>query len=447
MRLSRLAVLSAMVLGMLLYSSAATAGHMFLEYRGELAEGYTFFRGAFDLADINHDGADEMVIADDEGGFHVYRFTRAGFEQIWVSAPLLSDGHIVAVEVIHEDLPGIMPKILLLDSNGTLHQVRYTGYLFEETATYEDYRAPGESGRLVLTDIGGGGRAVLIALPNSAEGAASGASGPSPGSETESIHQWTGWTLYRLKGSGIEQLTEEEMARLEEGDVYFVQELTEVDITKLQSIGESAGRLFPARNDPSGRAGIADLDKDALYELLVAASDPDRPIDRLQIYSGEGGDFRVRFTLELPLINEMVLGDVDGDGVMEIVGLTYDGEVLIYQYDPLTVRVADGTELEWEVPHKDLNGTIWMSLGGFEALGCSAVEHPDVLELSYDDRLVVLNRTERTIKCGEATLIPVVPDEAVETAPFLPFFSTLDCLGFLYTYDPELDLVEVERAE
>jgi hypothetical protein len=253
-------------------------------------------------------------------------------------------------------------------------------------------------------------------------------------------------TLYRLTSTGIERLTDEEMASLQEGEVYFVQELTALDIAKLESMGAIAGRLFPGERNGSNRIGIADLDRDALYELLLSVSDPERPIDRLEIYSEEGGDFSIRIALELPLINEMVLGDIDGDGYTEIVGLTYDGVVLVYQYDPLTVRLADGTELEWENPHMDIHGTIWMSLGGFEALGCVAVEEPDRLELSRGDRVVVLDRSDLTIRCGDQILLPDVPREALESVPYLPFFSALDCLGFLYTYDPGLNLVEVESA-
>jgi len=39
---------------------------------------------------------------------------------------------------------------------------------------------------------------------------------------------------------------------------------------------------------------------------------------------------------------------------------------------------------------------------------------------------------------------PEVPEEVLESIPYLPLFSTLDCLGFLYTYDPGRNLVEVE---
>ena len=440
-----------MVCAVLISSAPTMAGHMFLEYQGELSDEYTFFRGAFDLGDLDRDGSDEMVIADDEGGFHVYHFTPVGFVPMWVSAPLVNEGHIVAVEIIHEDLPGIMPKILLLDSFGTLHQIRYTGYIFEETANYEDYREPGESGRIVITDLGGDGRAVLIALPNleRAEEPPSEeeeSETPDDESDTGELERWNGMTLYRLTAAGLTHLTEEELLSLEEGEVYFVQELTALDIEKLESLGTIAGRLYSGEQDDSSRIGIADLDRDALYELLLSMSDPQRPIDRLEVYSEQGGDFSMRITLELPLINEMVLGDVDADGYTEIVGLTYDGVVLVYQYDPLTVRLADGTELDWENPHRDIDGTIWLSLGGFEALGCIAVEQPDRLELSLNDRMLVLDRTERTIMCGESILFPDVPDEALETVPYLPLFSTLECLGFLYTYDPGTNLVEVEPA-
>jgi hypothetical protein len=410
------------------------AGHMFLEYQGNLSDEYTYYRGAFDLGDLNHDGMDEMVIADDEGGFHVYRYTPAGFVPMWVSAPLIDSGYIVEIEIKHEDIIGFHPLILLLDSVGTLHQITYTGYLFEETATYPNYRIPDATGRLVLTDTDSGETSVIIAIPgddNSAVGASSN-------------EQWAGMALYRLTADGMIELTDEEIASLDEGQVYFVRELSVSEIDQLQALASGEGRFFSGDNNQLGRAGIADLDADALVELLVSVSDPDRPIDHLEIYSEEGGLFTVKVTLELPLINEMVLGDVDGDGFSEIVGLTFDGDVLVYQYDPLTVMLANGTEIEWETPHQKVNNIIWMSIGAFEALGCTAVELSDSLEITKNNHSVILNRETGSVMCGDEVLVQQVPEGVLESAPFLPFFSALDCLGFNYRYDPAKNLVEME---
>ncbi len=439
-RLSLPFVLIILLSGVIL-PSTAYAGQMYLEYSGELVSGYSFFRGAFDLGDINRDGADEMVIADDEGGFHVYRFTRGGFVPIWISDPLVEDGYMVAVEIIHDRMPGIRPQILLLDSLGTLHQVQYTGYLFEETAKYENYRLPGESGRLVVTDIGGGQRTVLIALPASNRDS-SGTQKPSSGGAD--FQQWAGMVLYKLTSDGLVELTEEEVSELQEGEVYFVQDLTKLDVSELEEIGAEAGKLYAGTGGEADRVGIADLDQDALLELLISVSDPNRPIDRLQIFRQDGGTFTVQITLELPLINEMVLGDIDGDDFSEIVGLTYDGEVLVYQYDPLTVRLADGTEVAWETPHMEIDGTIWVGLGGFETLGCTMVEEADSLQVSHSGHAVTLDREGKLLRCGDQILLPDVPDAALESTPYLPLLSVLDCLGFRYTYDPRQNLVELE---
>ena len=434
-----------LLLGIFMLSQPVYAGHMFLEYRGSLSDEYTFYRGAFDLGDLNHDGMDEMVIADDEGGFHVYHFTPAGFVPMWISAPLIDEGYIVAVEIKHEDVIGFHPIILLLDSEGTLHQVTFNGYLFDETATYENYRVPDETGRLVLTDAGSGETSVIIALPGGdgnedtvEETAEDGGS---------DYDQWAGMVLYRLTSNGLIELTDEEIASLDEGQVYFVRELSASQIDRIQALGSGDGQFFFGNSREFGRAGIANLDEDAFVELLVSVSDPDRPIDHLEIYAEEDGLFTVKVTLELPLINEMVLGDVDGDGFSEIVGLTFDGDVLVYQYDPLTVRLADGTEIDWETPHQKVNDTIWMSIGVFESLGCTAVENPDSLEIQLDDHSVILDREAGNVRCGDEVLIPEVPVGALESVPFLPFFSALECLGFTYTYDPGRNLVELERSE
>ena len=437
-------VILALVLGS---GRASKAGHMFLEYKGELLSGYTFYRGVFDLGDIDRDGSDEMVIADDRGGYHVYRFSLGGFIPMWVSEPIIESGHIVDVKILYEEFPGVMPHVLLLDSNGTLREFRYTGYLFEETAVYEQYSAAGESGRLVVTEVGEGERTVLIALPkpeDDSEGQGGGEE-ESVGTNFGESGEWSSMVFYRLTAGGLVELGQEELGALEEGKVYFVQELSTSDVEELERLGSGTRSMFPGSE--AGRTGLADLDRDALLELLVAVSDPERPIDRLEIYKEEGDTYTVKITLELPLINEMLLGDLDGDGFTEIVGLTYEGVVLVYQWDPLTVRFAGGREIDWETPHKQIDDMIWMSLGGFESLGCEVLEEPDGLEVKRGDRTVRLDRSERVVRCGDELLLPEVPDEVLEAVPYLPLFAALDCLGFLYTYDASEQLVEVEIAE
>ena len=145
-------------------------------------------------------------------------------------------------------------------------------------------------------------------------------------------------------------------------------------------------------------------------------------------------------------VSEMVIGDVDGDNFSEIVGLTYEGTVLVYQYDPLTVVLADGTQISWDAPHRRIDDTIWMSIAGFEALGCETIQDPDFLEISFGDHMVVYSMTDNLVKCGADVILPEVPDVILETEPYLPFFTSLECLGLVYTYDPSRNLVEVEEA-
>ena len=45
---------------------------------------------------------------------------------------------------------------------------------------------------------------------------------------------------------------------LEEGEVYFVQELTEDDVFELQTLGSETESMFPGSGPGSGVAGLAD---------------------------------------------------------------------------------------------------------------------------------------------------------------------------------------------
>jgi len=443
----------AIILLLLALTRPAIAGQMYLEYQGELARGYSFFRGAFDLGDLNRDGRDEMVIADDEGGFHVYQYTRNGFVPVWINDPVIDTGYIVAVEILHDGIPGIMPQILLLDSLGTLHQVHYTGYLYEETATYENYRRPGQTGRVVLTGLGSDARSVYIALPNAdtevpevpEESEASEESDTQPPADpSEAPDEWAGMTLYKFTSSGLTELSDTELAELEEGEVYFVSELTAGELAEIQTLGADATGVYGGERDASNRVGFADFDSDALLDLMVSVSDPERPIDRLEIYKEEGDSFTVRITLELPLLNEMVLGDVDGDCFTEIVGLTFDGEVLVYQYDPLDVTLADDSRINWTFPHQRISDMIWVDTSGFIELGCIVELLENAVNIHYNGLTVTLDKTNRRVMCGDEILLPDVPISAIENEPFVPLFMTLECLGFHYTYDPVEITIKVE---
>ncbi|MFH1677160.1 MAG: hypothetical protein ABIC40_09065 [bacterium] len=430
------------VSGFFLIAAPSHAGHMFLEYQGKLDSSYTFYRGVFDLGDIDRDGADEMVIADDEGGYHVYRYTRGGFIPIWISEQVVKSGHIVAVEIIHKNVRGFMPHVLLMDSQGTLYEFRYTGYLFEKMGTYENSAEPNESGRMVITDFNGGERTVLIGIQdNDASNGNDNSDGSNRwGSDNPAL---SGMIFYKLGEDGLVKLSGDELGNLYEGQVFLVQDLSTEDIDDLMELGASSGKKSPHHQAGSGNAFLADLNQDALLDLILSFGDPDRPVDKLELYSRDGESYTVKVTLELPLINQMVLGDIDGDGFTEIVGLTYDGDVLVYQWDPLTVKTADGKELNWETPHQLIDNTIWMCLGMFEAIGCTVVEEPDKITLSRGDKSVVINRVIREIVCGDRIVLDSVPEAALETIPFFPLMKTLDCLGFSYTFNQISHLIEL----
>lgn len=424
----------------LVFSEHAWAGKMFLEYKGQLSSEYTFYRGAFDLGDLDRDGKDEMVIADDLGGFHVYKLTPAGFETLWINEPLIDKGYIAAVKIMYKNQPNIKPQIFLLDSYGTLHQIRYTGYLFEEVAKYENYRPSGQSGRLVITGVGGGQRELLIAVPHADNQ-------PIPSTPAGStLSAFAGMKLFRIAHNGLEPLTENELSKLKDGEIYFIQELSAEDLEEIKLLGTNVSSMFSPKGAGSDRAGVADLDRDAILELLVSVSDPKRPIDKLEIYKEEGKSYTVKITLELPLMNEMLLGDIDGDGFTEIVGLTFDGEVLVYQWDPLTIKYKDGREISWEAPHREIDGMIWMSVGGFEALGCVLSEGASTLSLTRGNKKVILDKEKNLISCGGEVLLPNIPIEMTETIQYFPLFIVLECLGFFFSYDADQDTVILENV-
>jgi len=428
---------------------------MYLEHRGNLARGYTFFRGAFDLGDIDRDGADELVIADDEGGFHVYHFTPTGFVPIWISDPILDDGNIVDIKILHDGIPGMRAQVLMLDSAGTLHTIQYNGYLYEETDKIENYRVPGAEGHLVLTNLLGEGclgcKTVVIALPSNEQIGNSGNSpmimGPAPFQPVEAVDEWAGMDLYKLSQNGFVKLTENEIARLDEGEIYLVQDFTGEDLKELMSLVEDYGSGNTVEPGESGRAGFADINRDALLDLLVSVSDPSRPVDHLEVYTeGEGG-FVVSVTVELPLLNEMVLGDIDGDGFTEIVGLTFDGEILVYQYDPLTVSLDTGLKVAFSAPHEYYEEKVWVTADGFGDLGCNLTITDTSTEIRYRNKSVILDIPSGEIRCGDEIIQSGVPERLYKYRMYFPLLQTLECLGFDVTIDSSGNTVNVESGQ
>jgi hypothetical protein len=433
------------VLALAVQAQPVFGSQMFLEYRGSLNEGYTFYRGAFDLADLDHDGSDEMVIADDSGGYQVYHYTQSGFVPMWISDPIVDSGFIVEIDIIHENIQGFMPQILMLDSTGTLHRVRFTGYFFEEIAEYEDYSREGESGRLVVTDLGGGERSVIIALnQNTSDEAGTDKPEADDTGEVPTGQELQDTKFYKLTESGLVEITSDEFGAIDQGKIYFIQDFHSNDPD--QDGFDPMGMLMST--DPSsGRAGFADLDKDELNELLLAITDPVRPIERLEIYNEEDDVYSVNVTIELPLINEMVLGDVDGDGFTEIVSLTYDGEVIIYQWDPLSVKLEDGTDLSWEAPHREIDGVVWMSAGMFEDLGCAVEFLPKWVVVTYGDNVISIDREDRTGYVNEVPAIEDIPSELIDSIVYFPLLQSLEALGIDYTSEPENNLIEINKGE
>lgn len=441
-------LLISFLIGSAAVPSTAIASQMFLEYSGELTPGYSFYRGAFDLGDLDNDGSDEMVIADDRGGYHVYHYSPDGFIPIWVSDPLIMDGYIVEVEIIHENIQGIMPHIMLLDSLGTLHQVRFTGYMFVETERFENFSASGTSGRLIINDLGEGEKSVIIAIQTGNPDEMGPPSMPSGSlhdyGEGNILSDWEGLSFFRLTDKGLEDLTDNEFASLEDGEVYIV----------TRNLGDGAGGMYPEESDPfgmllssemtSGRAGLIDLDRDELYELLITMSDPVRPVDRLEIFNEQEDVYSVKITVELPLINEMVLGDVDGDGFTEIVSLTYDGNILVYQWDPLQVVMPNGMQAHWEAPHRLSRNSIWMSVGCFIDLGCSLTYESNRIVISYGQNNLALDTDTGTFIYNDTLALTPVPPEFTRSVIYLPFFRSLDLLGFKFIWDPYNSLVEIE---
>jgi len=450
--------ITALTVWLILAAGVANAGAMYMEHRGDLARGYSFFRGAFDLGDIDHDGTDEMVIADDEGGFHVYHYTDSGFVPVWISDPIVENGYIVDVKILHDGIPGVRAQILLLDSDGTLHTVQYNGYLYEETEVFENYRVPGESGRLVLTDLLSEGcmgcKTVIIALPMTEVTASESEETEvdTSGVEEESavmepvgnVDEWTGMTLYKMSTNGFVELSETEIASLDDGEIYLVQEFTGEDLNELMTLVASNEVNGPYE---SGRAGLADLNRDTLLDLLVSVSDPSRPVDHLEVYTEEDGGFVVSVTVELPLLNEMVLGDVDGDEFTEIVGLTFDGEVLVYQYDPLTVYYGDDFTVGFSSPHEVHEEKIWVAADGFSDLGCNLVITDTFTEVRYQDLVVTLDTVAGEIRCGDDVIASEIPAHLYETKAFLPLLAILECLGFSYSIDNLGYIVNVETMQ
>lgn len=137
-----------------------------------------------------------------------------------------------------------------------------------------------------------------------------------------------------------------------------------------------------------GTALVADLDGDSINEVVVRD-----PQGRLSLFSVKNNDIII-LNSALPMTSYPAVGDIDGDGCDEIVGLKDKTYLSAYKLHP-----TKGVLYEyWTIPHSDISGQTGITLFDFNADGMKEIVYRD------ETLLRIINGSGKSHKTGNDTI-------------------------------------------
>lgn len=141
-----------------------------------------------------------------------------------------------------------------------------------------------------------------------------------------------------------------------------------------------------------GSALVADLDADGKPEILVRGMQ-----GTLSLYAPAQN--KVVFVDAYNMYSYPTIGDVDGDGQPEIVGLRDKSRMVAYKYNAATGRLSEF----WTITHSDASGQTLMTMFDFNGDGKEEVVYRD------ESLLRIINGSGRDLATGKDTLVDGLP--------------------------------------
>ncbi len=358
MRLSNLWLVALALVGMLIYAGEAFGGieqYPFdYVWRGEIMrlgggrDSSTNFGGDPAVADLNKDGYLDVVSGTSPPDKKGYVWANSGKDgsQLWEFGPIdKSQRGAIMIEDVNGD--GLL-EVIFGDDNGTLYCVsgpygseiwRKWGYRMRNSVAFFDVNSDGRKDIIVAARDPTGPPQDLTAL-DGMEG------------DTIWVSPARNWYYYSPMVCDIEGDGGFEVLTWHEGHVYVT---NAADGTLKWNMTTCVGECPPS-DAVQGLAVVADLNSDGVLDFIShSANSSDLSMSHIYAYTPDLEALATDKTAFVKFLwdrtganiqdNEIAMGDLDGDGVYEVV---HAQEVITKMYNIVCRRATDG-EVLWNV--------------------------------------------------------------------------------------------------